>query len=389
MNPRSRHRRRPLFSRIAVVLALLVPATAGPAGAIEFSTSAPQGLLIDAQTGTVLMAKDADKPMPPASMSKLLTVYMTLEAIREGRLSLDTELPVSREAWKKGGSKMFVEVGTTVPVIDLLRGVIVQSGNDASIVLAEGIGGTESGFASLMNHRANALGLLDSHFANSTGWPDPAHVMSPRDLARLTILIIEEFPDHFPLFAETEYTYGGIRQQSRNPLLYRNMGAEGMKTGYTKEAGYGLTAAINRNGRRLVLVLNGMSSPKQRVAEATRLIELAYAQTEAVHLAEAGEVIASVAVAGGQDLEVPVASPTPLAATLPRGAGRGSTQFAIRYVGPIPAPIEAGTQVASLVVRNPTQAPTEYPLVAARSVPEVGIFMRMVRAAGYLIWGPP
>ena len=388
MNPCSRYRR-PLFDRIAVVLALLVSASAGTAGAVEFSTSAPQGLLLDAQTGTVLMAQDADKAMPPASMSKLMTVYMTFEAVREGRLSLDTELPVSRDAWKKGGSKMFVEVGTTVPVIDLLRGVIVQSGNDASIVLAEGIGGTESGFVSLMNHRANELGLLDSHFTNSTGWPDPNHVMSPRDLARLTGLIFQEFPDLYLLFAETEYTFGGIRQRNRNPLLYRNMGAEGMKTGFTNEAGYGLTATTNRNGRRLILVLNGMSSPKQRVAEATRLIELAYAQTEAVHLAEAGEVIGNVSVAGGQYLEVPVASPTLLAATLPRGAGRASTQFAIRYEGPIPAPVEAGMQVASLVVRNPTQTPTEYPLVAASSVPEIGIFMRMVRAAGYLIWGPP
>ena len=199
--------------------------------------------------------------MPPASMSKLMTVYMTFEALKDGRLALDTELPVSREAWQKGGSKMFVEVDTMVPVIDLLRGVIVQSGNDASIVLAEGIGGTESGFASLMNHRARELGLQDSHFTNSTGWPDPNHVMSPRDLALLTTLIVDHFPEFFPLFSETEYTYGGIKQQNRNPLLYRNMGAEGMKTGYTKAAGYGLTASTLRNGRRLVLVLNGMSSP--------------------------------------------------------------------------------------------------------------------------------
>ena len=281
-------RLRCLKSLIFGVTAWLGLAAAAPALAVEFTTSAPQAFLIDAQTGTVLMEKDADKGMPPASMSKLMTAYMTFEAIKDGRLAMDTELPVSREAWRKGGSKMFVEVGTTVSVIDLLRGVIVQSGNDASIVLAEGIGGTESGFASLMNHRARELGLVNSHFTNSTGWPDPDHVMSPRDLALLTELIIRDFPEYFPLFEETEFTYGGIKQQNRNPLLYRNMGAEGMKTGYTQAAGYGLTASVNRNGRRLILVLNGMSSPRERVSEAARLLELAYSQTEPVYLADAG-----------------------------------------------------------------------------------------------------
>ncbi|MCY3857140.1 MAG: D-alanyl-D-alanine carboxypeptidase [Rhodospirillales bacterium] len=388
MNPHVRTGRRRLVS-LAGAVAVLAWVLPAPATAVEFTTTAPQGYLIDAETGTVLLAKEADQPMPPASMSKLMTVYMTFEALQDGRLSLDTELPVSREAWQKGGSKMFVEVDTMVPVIDLLRGVIVQSGNDSSIVLAEGIGGTESGFASLMNHRARELGLQDSHFTNSTGWPDPNHVMSPRDLALLTILIVDHFPEYFPLFSETEYTYGGIKQQNRNPLLYRNMGAEGMKTGYTKAAGYGLTASALRNGRRLVLVLNGMNSPRQRVSEATRLLELAFAQTEAVHLADAGEVIGAVSVAGGRDLEVPVASATRLAATLPRGSGRDDTEFFIRYEGPVTAPIAAGAQVASLVVSNPMQAPTEYPLVAATPVPEVGLFMRMVRAAGFLIWGPP
>ncbi len=373
----------------AGVLVLLAWGLPLPGGAVEFTTSAPQGYLIDAQTGSVLMAKEADRPAPPASMSKLMTVYMTFEAIRDGRLSMDTQLPVSHKAWKKRGSKMFVEVDTTVSVIDLLRGVIVQSGNDASIVLAEGIGGTESGFASLMNLRARELGLQDSVFINATGWPDPGHVMSPRDLALLTLRLAEDFPEHFPLFAETEFSYGGIDQKNRNPLLFRNMGAEGMKTGYTEASGYGLTASVNQNGRRLVLVLNGMSSPRQREAEAARLLELAYAQTEAVHLADAGEVIATVDVAGGRDLEVPVASAAPLVVTLPRGAGRDDTEFLLRYSGPVSAPVAAGTQVASLVVRNPVQASTEYPLIAASPVPKVGLVMRMIRAAGILIWGPP
>ncbi len=371
------------------LVALLSGVLPAPGGAVEFTTSAPQGYLLDVQTGSVLMAKAADQLAPPASMSKLMTVYMTFEALRDGRLTMDTELPVSREAWKKGGSKMFVEVDTTVPVIDLLRGVIVQSGNDASIVLAEGIGGTESGFASLMNLRSRELGLQDSRFTNATGWPDPNHLMSPRDLARLTLLLIEHFPEYYPLFAETEFTYGGIRQQNRNPLLYRSMGAEGMKTGYTEASGYGLTASVNRNGRRLVLVLNGMGTPRERVAEATRLLELAYAQTEAVHLADAGQVVAAVEVAGGRDLEVPVASAGPLRVTLPRGSGRDDTEFLLRYRGPVRAPIESGAAIASLVVRNPMQAPSEYPLVAAAAVPEVGLVMRMVRAAGMLIWGPP
>ena len=248
------------------LLAAALIALAAPVAALE--TPARAAIVMDLSSGATLMEKNADTPLPPASMSKLMTLNMVFEALAEGRLSLDDEFPVSERAWRKGGSKMFTEVGDRIRVEDLIMGVTVQSGNDACIVLAEGLAGTEAAFAERMNERAREIGLENSHFLNATGWPDPGHEMSVRDLARLAARIVTEFPDHHRFFSIMEFTWEGITQQNRNPLLYLDIGADGMKTGHTEASGYGLTATVERDGRRVVMVVNGLESARQRAVEA-------------------------------------------------------------------------------------------------------------------------
>lgn len=360
-----------------------------PARGQTVSTVAPQAFLLDYSTGSVLLSREADTPMAPASMSKLMTIYLAFEALREGRFALGTMLPVSEEAWSKGGSRTFVDVGTEVSLEDLLRGIIVQSGNDACIVVAEAIGGTEERFAELMNVRAPALGLAGSHFANSTGWPDPDHWMTPRDLATLTVRLIEDFPEYFPMFAETEFTYGGIRQANRNPLLTRNIGADGMKTGHTEASGFGLVATAVREGRRLILVVNGLESEKARAEESVRLLELGFGQFGRVGIAGAGETLGTAPVWLGAAEEVPLVSPVPLSTTLPWGPMRHETEFLIRYGSPIEAPVARDQELATLVIRNPTLPDREVPLHAGAEVSRVGLVGRLMLALNYLVWGDP
>ena len=240
---------------IAAILAVVLPTQAA-----TMETQAEEAFLVDFQTGAVLLDKNADVRMPPSSMSKMMTAYMVFERLKDGRLSLDDELPVSEKAWRKGGSKMFVEVGDQVRVEDLLRGVIVQSGNDACIVLAEGLAGSEEAFAEQMTAKGREIGLTGSNFTNATGWPDENHYVTARDLATLAERIIVDHPEYYHYYSEKEFTWNDIRQGNRNPLLYRNVGADGLKTGHTEAAGYGLTASAMQNGRRLLLVVNGLPS---------------------------------------------------------------------------------------------------------------------------------
>ncbi|MEC8725219.1 MAG: D-alanyl-D-alanine carboxypeptidase family protein, partial [Pseudomonadota bacterium] len=248
----------------------------GGAAAQNKVTAAPYAYILDLSTDTVLLSKQASIPMPPASMSKLMTVYMVFDRLKRGSLSLDDEFPVSRKAWKKGGSKMFVKVGDKVSVADLLRGIIVQSGNDACIVVAEAIGGSEDTFAEMMTEKGKEIGLKDSIFTNATGWPDPRHRMSARDLAILAKRLINEFPELYKMFNEKTFTYNNIKQGNRNPLLYRNIGADGLKTGHTVAAGYGLASSAQRGDRRIVVVVNGLKSVRQRSKESFRLMEWAF-----------------------------------------------------------------------------------------------------------------
>lgn len=371
---------------LRLVAVLLGLALAGPAAAIEMETSAREAILIDMATSTVLTELNADEAMPPSSMSKLMTVYMVFTRLADGRLSMDDQMPVSEEAWRRGGSSMFLEIGQRVRLEDLLRGIIVQSGNDACIVVAEAIAGSESAFADAMNREGAEIGLTNSHFANSTGWPDPAHHMTARDLATLTQRLIETFPEYYPIFSETEFTYNDITQQNRNPLLYRNMGADGLKTGHTEAAGYGLVGSVERDGRRLILVINGMETSQSRSDEAERLLEWGFREFEIIDLFAAGEVVEQADVWLGETELVPLVVESPVRITIPR-TQRDQMRVAVVYDGPVPAPVMRGDEVARLVVSAPGIEARTIPLYAGASVAEAGMIGRVWAALVHFVLG--
>ncbi len=368
-----------------VALAGLASATQ-PASAYE--SRAREAILIDAETGAVLFEKNADAAMPPASMSKIMTIYLVFEALKDGRLSLDDGLTVSEKAWRMGGSKMFVEVGKQVRVEDLLRGVIVQSGNDACIVLAEGLAGSEEAFAEAMTRKARELGLENSTFANATGWPDPDQRMTARDLAILSLRTIEDFPEFYHYYSETSFTFTNIKQGNRNPLLYRNTGADGLKTGHTDEAGYGIAASALRDGRRLIVVLNGLDSMKARAEESHRLIAWGFREFDNYVLFKAGETVEESPVWQGQADTVPLVLPEDLTVTLPRKSRRQMTVKVV-HDGPIPAPIEEGQQVATLLITAPETDAIEVPLLAGAAVERLGVFGRFAASIKHLLFGSP
>ena len=379
----------PTAFRVASLLVLCLVLTlslARPGAAFE--TAAREALLMDADTGAILLDKGADTSMPPASMSKIMTIYLVFEALKDGRLTLDTKLPVSEKAWRMGGSKMFVEVGKEVRVEDLLRGVIVQSGNDACIVFAEGLGGSEEGFADMMNAKGRELGLTGSSFANATGWPHPDQRMTPRDLAVLALRTIRDFPEYYPYYAETTFVWQDIKQGNRNPLLYKNMGADGLKTGHTEEAGFGLTGSAVRDGRRLIMVLSGMTSMKQRADESQRVMSWGFREFDNYALYKAGETAGEAEVWQGEAASVPLVLPEDLTVTLPRKA-RKDMKVAIAFDGPLPAPIAQGEQVARLTVTAPDTAPVEVPLLAGADVPQLGIFGRFMANVRHMVFGAP
>ncbi len=355
---------------------------------------ARQYILMDFQTGTVLEARDADKPMPPSSMSKLMTAYVVFEALKNGKLSLDEQLSVSRHAWKEGGaasggSTMFLDPNSKARVEDLIRGMIIQSGNDACIVLAEGIAGSEEAFAQIMTAKAKELGLTNSHFANATGLPDEGQYMSPKDLAVLAKRIIVDFPEYFPIYSETSFTYNNITQGNRNPLLYRvGSGADGMKTGHTSIAGYGLTGTAIRNGRRLLLVANGMDSIKDRDEETAKLLDYGFREFVNRSLFTAGETVTNADVWLGDGAAVSLIVPKDVAIALPRASVQ-SMEVKVVYDNPIPAPIAKGTTLGKLTVTARDLAPIEIPLQAAADVGRLGLVGRLKAAATYIFLGPP
>ncbi len=374
------------LSRFAPVLLLLAVLGAGPAPAFE--TAAREAFLIDLQTGEVLLEKDPDRLMPPASMSKLMTLYVVFEELASGRLKLTDTLPVSKKAWKMGGSKMFVRVNKRVAVEDLLRGVIVQSGNDACIVLAEGLSGTEEAFAELMTQRARDIGLSQSTFKNSTGWPDPEHLMTVREIAELSRLMIDRFPQYYTYFAETSFRFADIAQRNRNPLLGKTAGVDGLKTGHTQEAGYGLATSAIRDGRRLVLVVSGLTSEKERKSESARLLEWGFREFSNFALFEAGETVDEAEVWLGETSTVPIVIPEALIVTLKRRARRGM-KVTLRYDSPIKAPIQKGAPIAKLVLTAPDTETREIELVAGETVERKGLFGRIGALFSYLVTGEP
>ncbi|MBT3787553.1 MAG: D-alanyl-D-alanine carboxypeptidase [Alphaproteobacteria bacterium] len=356
--------------------------------ALAFETAAKYAILVDQQTGRVLLEKDADTAMAPASMSKLMTVLMLFERLGDGSLSMDDTFPVSEKAWRMGGSKMFVGVNTRVPVKDLLRGIVVQSGNDACIVVAEGLASSEAAFADQMTARGKEIGLENSIFANATGWPDPGQRMSTRDLASVAKQLIEKFPQYYPIFAEKTFTYNGIRQGNRNPLLYRYDGADGLKTGHTEESGYGLVSSATRKGRRLVLVVNGLTSVKQRSRESERLLDWGFREFGNYDLFRAGDKVVDAAVWLGSEGKVPLVIENDMTLTLARKARR-KMKVSIELIEPVPAPITKGQQVGEIIIRAPETDEIRVPLLAGSDVAQLGLFGRLGAAFEYLAWGAP
>ncbi|MBT5239163.1 MAG: D-alanyl-D-alanine carboxypeptidase [Rhodospirillaceae bacterium] len=360
-----------------------------PALAIEIA--AREFILVDFQTGTVLDSQNGSESMPPSSMSKLMTAYMVFEAIHSGALSLDDEFMVSENAWRQGGaasggSTMFLEPNSRVRVEDLLRGIIIQSGNDACIVVAENMAGSEEAFADEMTERARDLGLTGSNFANSTGLPDPNHYMTAEDLALLARLIVTDFPEYYSLYKETEFTYNEIKQFNRNPLLYRPGGSDGLKTGYTDAAGYGLAASAVRDGRRLILVANGMASTQARSEETAKLMDWGFRNFTNKDLFRAGEMVSDAEVWLGLEATIPLIIEQDITVTIPRQAWRTLEVKAV-YDGPIAAPIEQGVSVAKLVINGDGMDALEYDLVAGASVAKLGFTGRIQAAASQIIFG--
>jgi D-alanyl-D-alanine carboxypeptidase (penicillin-binding protein 5/6) len=310
-----------------------------------------------------------------------MTMYVVFDMLKKGRLQLKQELPVSERAWKMGGSKMFVQVGTQVPVEALMRGVIVQSGNDACIVLAEGISGSEAQFAELMNAKAREIGLRDSTFRNSTGWPDPEQRVTARDLARLSKRVIADFPEYYPLYNERSFTWNNINQENRNPTLARVPGADGLKTGHTEEAGFGLAASAKRGNRRLILVFNGLPSMKARAEESERLLEWGFREFDNVTLFRAGDVIEEVPVYLGTKRTVPLVGGRDVVVTVPR-SWQNRMQARLRYEAPIPAPVLKGQELGKLEVSGQGVPSLSLPLLAGADVEKLGMISRIPAVLG-------
>lgn len=373
---------RTCFAAIGVVVALALPAGA-------FDTKARAAFVLDQTTGTVLLNKDADTPLPPASMSKLMTLYVAFEAIRDGRLDLDERLPVSSHAMSYGGSTMFLDTTDRVRVEDLLRGIIVLSGNDACAVIAEALSpnGTEAGFARFMTQRAKQLGMNNSTFTNSNGWPQAGHRMSTRDLAILTDRLITDFPEFYPLFAETEFAFDGRAPQNtrnRNPLLQLGIGADGLKTGHTEEAGYGLTGSAQQGDRRVIFVLTGLDSVRDRAEEAEALVNWSFRHFAERTIAKGGTAIAEADVWMGREPTVGLMPSEDLTVLLPVLAG-DAVEAQVVYSGPIEAPISKGQELAELVIKPDDLPEIRRPLVADRDVPSGGFMGRIATVAMILL----
>jgi serine-type D-Ala-D-Ala carboxypeptidase (penicillin-binding protein 5/6) len=382
--------RRWLTWTAALVLQALVLASP-TALAQPLETSVPFAILVDYQTGTVLFQKNADTPMPPASMAKLMTMAVLFHALRDGEVTLEDTFRISEYAWRtggapSGGATMFAELGSSVRVIDLMRGVIIQSGNDAAIAIAEGLAGTERIFAQRMNQTAMAIGLTNSVFTNSTGLPDPDQHVTARDLATLAAYIIREFPEYYEIYSERSFTWNNITQSNRNPLLTLDVGADGMKTGHTSVSGYGLVASTLRDGRRLVAVINGAETETERAREARAILEWGHRNFRMVSVFQAGEVVAQARVYGGTETTVGLRVGSPFEVLLPL-EGVGVVEARVIYDGPVPAPITAGRPIGAFVLLLDDAELARAPLYADRDV-EVGpLPRRALHALGNLLGG--
>jgi D-alanyl-D-alanine carboxypeptidase (penicillin-binding protein 5/6) len=370
-------------------LAMPVAAAAEDGG---FKTKALQAILVDGQSGSILFSHEPDVRRPPASMSKLMTLTLIFKALKAKKLKLTDDIVVSENAWRTGGapsrtSSMFVPINTSATVEEMIRGLIVQSGNDAAIAVAEHMAGSEDEFAKLMNKEAQRLGLTNSSFGNSSGLPHPRHLMSARDIAILARHLIYNFTEYYPYFAEREFKYRRFRFFNRNKLLFMNLGVDGLKTGSTKEAGYGVVASAERNGRRLIAVLGGLETKQERWDEAKRMINWGYDGFAPLKLYDRGEVVGQARVWGGTSLFVPLIGRDEVRVYLPREPANQRLRGEVVYTGPLKPPIRRGDQVAMLRVTSSTGAQGQVPLFAAESVERGGLVRRGLDSLFHLAFG--
>ena len=350
-------------------------------------TTAKQAILYDYETKTIIFEKNSEELMSPSSMSKIMTMYYVFKKIKDGDLKLTDKFKVSKKAWKKGGSKMFINVNTMVSVEDLIRGIIVQSGNDACIAIAEGISGSEALFAEELNILAKEIGMIDSSFTNSTGWPDPDHLTTIQDLLTLTVRTIEDFPEFYHYYAEKEFTYSGIKQFNRNPLLFNETNADGLKTGHTSLGGYGLVASVLKNNRRLILILNGLKKNRDRSDESERLIKVGFNQYKVVDLFFKNQTIANLQVWGGRKKNVEVYSKEDVNLTVPNRIKK-DLKFTIKHYKPLLAPIEKDQKVADLIVKNKNnEIIKKFELFSKNESRKMSFFSKVYNNLKYLLLG--
>jgi D-alanyl-D-alanine carboxypeptidase (penicillin-binding protein 5/6) len=373
--------RRALSAGAAVIL-MALPVQA-------FDTRATAAFVLDQSTGTVLLSKDADSALPPASMSKLMTLYMAFEAVAKGQLALDERLPVSSHAMSYGGSTMFLDTTDRVRVDDLLKGIIVLSGNDACAVIAEALSpdGTEAGFARMMTQRAQQLGMTSSVFKNASGWPASGHVMSMRDLTLLASHLIADFPQFYPLFAETRFEFDGrapSNVRNRNPLLALDIGADGLKTGHTQEAGYGLVGSAVRGDRRVIFSITGLDSERARAEESEAIVNWAFRQFAEQTIVRAGRSVARAEIFMGAEDSVGLVAEKDVTLLLPIATTSG-TKAEVVYTGPVEAPVTKGQKLAELIIQPDGLPETRVPLFAENDVAAGGFLTRMMTVGGVLV----
>ncbi len=361
------------------------PATPGqtPLGPVD--TVAREAYILDFETNTTLFDKAADDRMTPSSLTKLMTAYLVFSALAAGRTTLTTEFPVSEKAWRMGGSKMFVPYPGSVAVADLIRGMIIQSGNDACIVLAEGISGSEDQFVVRMNDQATKFGLKTTHFVNCTGWPDPDHYSSARDIATIARHLIADYPQYYHFFSEKDFTFNNIHQGNRNTLVDSGI-ADGLKTGHTEAGGYGECSSAQREGRRVIVVLNGMVTMNQRAHETERMLEWALSSFENVKFLSKGQVVDHAPVYLGTAPDVPLVGAANEVLTLPHG-WRKSASLEVVYASPVPAPVRAGEKLGVLKLSGGPLPTVTLDLLAGTSVPALPVTQRALRSLSHLITG--
>ena len=363
----------------------------------DVPTVAEYVFVTDFSSGRVLMEKQHDLPMKPASMAKIMTTYIVFDRIAEGSLALSDQFVVSEKAWKMGGSRSFLQAGRSYSLDELLHGVIIQSGNDAAVVIAEGISGSEENFVAEMNMTAKKLGMTKTRFTNATGWPHPDLTTTAEDLGILATAMIrnfpaETYPDLYPIYRKKTYTLNKIKQGNRNPLLYgksaANNGVDGLKTGYTSESGYGLVASAERDGQRVIMVLNGMKSKKERSSESRRLMDFIFREYRNYNFFTAGEVIDQAEVWLGEARHVSLVLEDGFSKVLSRSE-RAKTELSVNWSGPVPAPITKGQKIGELVIKTEGKTTDTVPLLAAEDVRQLGMLDRIGEALKYLIFGTP